>query len=199
MESLKHFLSYAQTHQSLLEKIVSQGLKDVSEIQWKSDPRRGQIALFFLPLFFFFQYSHLVSYLEFFTLYISLSPLAVCFSLFLTLSYSSLQVVVSSVPFLRFFCSSSLIFSWLIIETTLRIAAWEKIWKLMHTKVLVGSEGEKNGEGKNRGGKGREVQWGLEEDGELFFCHIQPDDSMILCEMFSEFQQKICVSYLWNP
>lgn len=84
MESLKHFLSYAQTHQSLLEKVVSQGLKDVSEIQWKKMSEAGSDC----PIFFliFFSFSHLVSYLEVFTLYISLSPLAVNFSLFLTLS-----------------------------------------------------------------------------------------------------------------
>lgn len=99
MESLEHLLSYAQTHRSLLEKAVSQGLKDVSEIQQKKTRlRQGQIAFWF----FFFQHSHLVSSLEAFTLRICLSPLAVHFSLFLTLSCSScpLQVGVSSAPLL---------------------------------------------------------------------------------------------------
>lgn len=95
MESLKHFLSYAQTHRSLLEKALSQGLKDVSEIQQKKMPEAGSDCLFF------FLHSHLVSSLEVFILCICLS-LAVHFSLFLTLSCSScpLQLGVSSVSFL---------------------------------------------------------------------------------------------------
>lgn len=86
---------------SLLEKAVSQGLKDVSEIQQKKMPEAGSGCLFIL-FFFLFQHSHLVSSLEVFTLCICLSPLAVHFSLFLTLSWSSspLQVGISRVPLL---------------------------------------------------------------------------------------------------
>lgn len=105
MESLKDFLSYAQVHRSLLEKAVSQGLKDMSETPQKEVPEAGSdlfgcFSFFFL--LFFFQHNQLVSSMEIFTLCIYLSPLAICFSLSLTLSCSSylLQVLVSSDPLL---------------------------------------------------------------------------------------------------
>lgn len=60
MESLKHFLPYAQTHHSLLEETVSQGLKDVSEIHQKKMHGAGSGYVFLFWFVFYFSFFNTV-------------------------------------------------------------------------------------------------------------------------------------------